>query len=676
MNLPFSKKPNPNSLSEHEQFFALQISPGVVKSAIWAVYNDKPQVLSVGTAAHWDSQNLDTLITGADQTVSDTITRLDPTGKLQPQKVIFGLLPDWVSQDKIIPDRLALIKALSQKLDLKPVGFVVSDMAMIKHIHTLEGVPPTVILLGFWPTILEMTVVRLGKNEGTFLVTRSDNPVEDVIEGLQHYAHLDMLPSRMLLYDSGVDLEDIRQLLLSHPWQAPQKRLPFLHFPKIESLASDFSIRSIALSGGSEVAHALGLIPEAQTQDLGFTEHPPEAPSEPIEAEEVYIPLPPSKAPSPRSWPKASLIIGIAVALITLVISLSAAFWYLPKARVVITINPQNLNHDFQLTADTKTTTVDPDKLIIPAIILESNLTDEKSLPTTGSKTIGEKATGTVTIFSAVPARKFAAGTTLTSPSGLKFVLTESFDVATGSAVSVATKSGKATATQVGADYNIGKDTQFKVNNFDNTILAKNDSDFSGGSSQKVKAVTKDDLASLKTSLTTDLKTKARDALLKKVDTDHSIIDQSLTIDTQSETFDHKQDDQADNLKLNLSVKARGLEISKADMAQVIATQIQPLTPPGFELAKNPTQTFTVKKADKNSATFQVSLSGNLLPKIDETTVTSTIAGKSFETARDYIAKIQGVSQVEFFLSPVLPKFLASLPHISKNIKLEIQSKP
>ena len=187
---------------------------------------------------------------------------------------------------------------------------------------------------------------------------------DDVVEGLSRFSDIDMLPSRMLLYDSGIDLEEIKQLLLAHPWQSPQKHLPFLHFPKVEILPADFSIRAIALSGGSEVARATGLINpnEAETEvpsgpthsaaDLGFVQDldiaVQSSPPPPPEPEPVPVVLPPKpkfKFPAihlPKIHLNFSALALVSVfAFLAIVGGLGAAYWYLPKAEVILFVTPK-----------------------------------------------------------------------------------------------------------------------------------------------------------------------------------------------------------------------------------------------------------------------------------------------------------------------------------------------
>jgi len=685
MQLPFLKKPEKTPAREY--FFALEIDHGLIKSAVWSVINDKPQVLAVSSSQSWDDKAEDSLITIADATLSDATSHLDPTGKVDVHKVIFGLPADWVGADKIFPSQLRLLKALSEKLDLVPVGFVVTPEAAAKYLQSTEGVPPTAILIGFWPHCLEITLVRLGKINGTHLVQKSSHLADDVVEGLSRFSDIDMLPSRMLLYDSGIDLEEVKQLLLAHPWQAPQKHLPFLHFPKVEILPADFTIRAIARSGGSEVARAeeeptTESQPAHSASDLGFVQDidvaaqsPLPPPPEPEPVPVVVPPKPKFKLPTihlPKIHLNFSAVAIISVLIFLAVVGgLGAAYWYLPKAEVVLFVTPKNLEHQFELVAGGKD---------LPAESLEEAVSADKSIPATGSKIVGDKATGSVVITNnAAASRTFTAGTILISPSGLKFVLDEIATVASASGYAPNVQSGKVTAKvtagQIGGDYNLSAGTDFRIGSYSSVeTSAKNDAALSGGTSRQAKVVSKDDAAKLRADLTETLKNKAKDELSQKVSSDMQLIAESISLQSVSENFNYKIDEEADNVSLKLSATARGLVVSKSDLQSIIDAQVNPQIPAGYVFDTDVTQSMTVKKADKNTATFQVRVAALLLPQMDTAKIAKDIAGKYPGWAKEYLQSLPAIGQIDILISPRLPAFLATLPRVSKHITVSVRS--
>ena len=234
-----------------EQFFALELSDDILKSAVWTVLDGQTKVVKIGSNQIWDGKNETALIEKVDQSISDASDNLDP----EPSGVVFGLPETWLEKNQIVSSKKALLKKICTDLDLKPLGFVNTDTAVIQYLKIDEGTPPSAIFLKLASAELNLSLVKLGKVLGTELVGRSGDLGPDVEEGLSRYKKIDTLPSRMILYNGQSDFEEDKQQLISYDWE---EKLPFIHFPKVEVLPNDASIKAIALAGGSEVAKSLG----------------------------------------------------------------------------------------------------------------------------------------------------------------------------------------------------------------------------------------------------------------------------------------------------------------------------------------------------------------------------------------------------------------------------------
>jgi len=236
-----------------EQFFALEISDDIVKSAVWTVVDGRTQVVKIGSTETWDGQDPDSLLKAVDQSITQASDNLVP----EPSGVVFGLPEAWLNKQDIASDKKQLLKKLCQELEFKPLGYVITDNAVIQYFKIEEGTPPSAIFLQLSSGELNLTLVKLGKVIGTHLVGRSEDLGPDVEEALSRFDKVDSLPARMILYDGKHDFEEDKQQLVSYDWE---EKLPFIHFPKVEVLPSDASIKAVALAGGSEVAKSLGFI--------------------------------------------------------------------------------------------------------------------------------------------------------------------------------------------------------------------------------------------------------------------------------------------------------------------------------------------------------------------------------------------------------------------------------
>lgn len=136
--------------------------------------------------------------------------------------------------------------------------------------------------------------------------------------------------------------------------------------------------------------------------------------------------LPSLSLPVFPSFSKKGPLVIIAIVLLFLILGggVFAYAWFVPKATVVLSVQPQIQEKDFNLVIDPNQETVDLENNILPGTLLETNITGEDTAQTTGEKTIGDKSKGSITLFNRTDSRKvFPAGTVIIGPGNLKFSL-------------------------------------------------------------------------------------------------------------------------------------------------------------------------------------------------------------------------------------------------------------
>ncbi|MFZ5365717.1 MAG: hypothetical protein ACOZBZ_00305 [Patescibacteria group bacterium] len=715
MELPniIDKITHPEEKAKKEYFWALQIWDEGVKSAIWTVEEEKTKVVALGSHEAWED-GVEELTIAVDKSLSTASERFVGEGG-EPSKVIFGLPEDWTLENKIKPEYQEKLSALCQKLELEPVGFVSTFDALNHHLKDVEGTPASAILISPGRTKVTLAIVEVGKIKGVEQIVRSENLAADVCEGLLRFTGIEILPSRMLLFN-GEDMEEARQVLIGYQWQTFQiegKRLPFLHFPKIEILPYDFDITAVSLAGGKEVAKSLGfkVISEPKkevepSRDLGFVKGKDVA-SE-FKAEVVPVPEEPTFAPPQEEKPKPTLgllkeklstihlpslpalpvgmpLVTMGVGIILLILGAVVVFWWnVPKAQVTIYVTPQALEKGLELTVDPNQEVVDEKNFILPAQVIETQETGEKTAPTTGEKTVGEHARGEVTVYNRTDSKKiFAEGTIIVGPGNLKFTLDRETTVAskTPDLASGVDKWGETktavTAVDIGAQYNLASSSQFSFKDFPtSSYLAKNESAFIGGTSRQIQAVSEKDQKDLLVKLSQELTEKGKMSLLSKVSSGKKLIEEILA-QPVSTNFDHKVGDEAQTLALNLTVKVTGLTFTDEDLAFLAQKLISGSIPQDFELKKEEiTARFEIKKKNEDgSILFKTIIKANLLPKLDKEEIIKNIKGKYPDLAKKYLSSLSGYADSEIILSPRLPGILGTIPRRENKITLEIRSK-
>ena len=701
-----------------EYYWALVLESDWVQVGIWKVKEEKAEVISVSPATPWGED--EELVSAADAALTSAIQNLTEDVS-EPSKTVFGVSSAWVSKGQIKPEYLEKLKGLCSKLSLEPAGFVILPEAIAHFFKSEEGSPLSAVVLGVGNENLEVSVFRLGTLVGTSQVARSVSIVDDVSEGLARFTGGDPLPSRFLLYDGKEgELEETKQALLKAQWDDYEK-LKFLHTPKAEIISPDKKVIAICLAGASEIADVFEVYTGREKKETKEKEVPSQetenlvTPEKPVSPEDVgfvvgqdvaasKIPedrkkpeIEPSKKPAPRFEKKFNfgilnkmkeklsglrfptgrrpLILGGAIFLLLIVVGF-ILWWFLPKAVVTIYVAPKKLDEKVSIFIDTKARSPDFEEKILPGKLIDTNVSGEKTKSTTGTKTVGEKAKGTVEIRNGTAEGiRVPAGTTILTATNFEFSLDSAASVsAAQSTTSPGTVNVDVTAADIGAEHNLAKDESFKVGNYLKADLeAVATADFSGGSSRDIAAVSADDQESLEEELKEELLDKAEQELKISISDDEFFIDESLVATVSTKDFSNKVGDEASNLKLDLTLEASGLVIEKVRLDDLVKEVLKDKVPSGFILREDQIAvTFDLQDSEGGVFEFLATIDVNLLPEVKPDEIAKKIVGRYPPLAQDFLTTIPGFTRAEINLKPKLPGRLGTLPHVIKNLTIEL----
>jgi len=264
----------------HEAFLAVKISSESILAAAWSIVDGKVTIGQIGTGAI-ASQDWEGMLKGLDQAVSTAL----PGESTTPAKTIFAVPFDWVVEGKIEPSHLTDLRRLCKELDLSPQGFVVTSEALENYYKETEGAPLTAILIGVDGNNGFLTTYRAGVNLGTTLFDWSDGDIAQAVEKvLKTMTRVEVLPSRIIVYDGKGNLEQIADKLTAHPWT---KQLPFLHFPKVEIVPAESVVKAVAVAGGVQMGGTFEVSPEPVPAPVSTQPQPETEPQ--LELEEVSM---------------------------------------------------------------------------------------------------------------------------------------------------------------------------------------------------------------------------------------------------------------------------------------------------------------------------------------------------------------------------------------------------
>lgn len=362
---------------------------------------------------------------------------------------------------------------------------------------------------------------------------------------------------------------------------------------------------------------------------------------------------------------------------VVVLVGLFLAWWFLPKATVTIYVSPKKLDEKVSFTVDSSASSVDFVKKTLPGKTIKTFVSGDKTKSTSGTKTVGERAKGTVEIRNGTSSPiRFSAGTTIAS-SNLEFTLDNSASVSAAlSPGSPGTATVDVTASDIGAEYNLGKDETFSVSNYPKAeVDAVAQNDFSGGSSREISAVSESDQKTLLDDLTAELKDKAKSDLISKVGADETLIDGSLVATPSAKQFSNKVGDEADTLKLSLDLDVDGVVVKKQDLFDLANEILKGSIPQGFVLRQSQMTTDLTLSSSKNGK-YQLdgSIGANLLPEINTVDIANNIKGKYPDVAENYLMTIPSFARAVIKRSPPLPGKLGSLPRLASHITVEVQA--
>jgi hypothetical protein len=693
----------------HDNYWALTIEPKWVSAAVWEIEGDAVKVIAQGPSTVWETE--DDLITACDTALSSAVQNL-PQDAQEPNKTVFGVTSSWVDGGNIKEEYLEKLKKVCQDLSLEPSGFVVIGEAIAHYVKVEEGSPLTAVVVGLSEEALEVSLYKLGKLTGTTEVARSVSVVDDLVEGLVRFGTEDTYPSRIILYDSKVaDLEEVRSELTDADWLKVEK-VRFLHTPRVEVMSPENKVLAVCLAGASEMGGVTKIADveaehdnvaapkeELSAADLGFVvegESEPDSPTTEPEFHSNETAAQPPEPPRPHlslpalpqlpkvnlpkfsQMPKFSnpmknrggnfakpLIMGGSTLFAFILIGF-LYWWFYPKANVVLYVSPKKLDETTTLTLGSELKTKSE----------EVEVTGQKTKSTTGTKTVGDRAKGSVKIQNgtAFPIN-LAAGTVLLSSSDLRFTVSQSASVSGAlTPTSPGTATVEITASNIGSEYNLAKDEVFKVGNYPKAeVDAVSSSDFTGGSSRQISAVSEDDIEDITNELTDELVTEAKKKLTEKIATDEVLLDSLITTEVVEEDLSNKLGDEATNLKLSLNIKAMGQVVAKKDLTAITSKVLEGKVPTGF-VVRDDQIVYKFEKNEEDDEKINLDMAVNLLPIVDPTEVAKKIVGRYPLLAEQYLKDVPGFVRAEFKITPLFPGKLGTLPHLAKKITVEISA--
>lgn len=348
------------------------------------------------------------------------------------------------------------------------------------------------------------------------------------------------------------------------------------------------------------------------------------------------------------------------VGLILLIIFLVWANTTAPAAKIIIAAKTENAPISMTLNL-VGTAATDVTKNNIQTISKQMKRDMSVDFTATGSKEVGEKATGTLilsNVGSSFPIN-VPAGSEFTNGDYV-FVTTEEIDVpgttfSHGNPVDIGTADIDIIASDVGSGYNLPEgDYESSISD----ITAKG-SATAGGSSRTATVVTQEDIDKANQALQALSTNSTKQSLIKQFDNGETVIIDSFTVTSATPVSTPALDAEVSSgskAKLTSATTFTTTAIAKSEITtylkyvigkQINDTKAQRVYDDGVDTVK----LSGYQTVESGNATVNMSATGKIGPKIDETSIKKESMGKNYGEVQSLISGIDGVSNVDIKFS-------------------------
>ena len=434
---------------------------------------------------------------------------------------------------------------------------------------------------------------------------------------------------------------------------------------------------------------------EVPFEDLGFFKD--QAPPEPIKNEissdnlvlpppiiEDLSPLKPEKTPISFNLPKLKFKFPkLKSNFLLFVPFLALIILFLPvivsKADLILFVNPYEFDKTINITLDSEAS--DLSASVIPVDKKNITIKSSVTINTTGKKTVGNKATGEVTVFNKLEkVQNIPKGSILIDSKNQEFELISAVQIAssstdfnTGTMVFGQVKT-VISASEIGTEYNINKDNALRFKDFPETsVIVKSNADFTGGSKNEINAVSQQDKINAEAQLTQKLKDLADERINQDFNTSNDVLKETIQTKKSKTELNREIGEETDDLTAT-SESTVSVLVFRSDLKDQILSQFLSKEAGYSDSEINPDSfifTLEIDKLDSTKATGSLNIKGYSLPKVDTELLKKNIAGKLTKKAEDIIRK---TSRVYDFNLKINLKIFDIMPFSSKNIFIDVKT--
>lgn len=355
-----------------------------------------------------------------------------------------------------------------------------------------------------------------------------------------------------------------------------------------------------------------------------------------------------------------------------------AYYNFILKANVSISLAKKTFKKEQQvsLLQDSSTSTKDS---IIKVTSVDDQEEGEKTIPTTGKKETGDKATGEVIVYNKTDQPvSLPKGTILIGTNSLEFELVNDSSIASTDPFSTTLSSLKTQvqAESYGPEYNLPSNTNFSFKDYaTSSYFAKNDNPFSGGTKKTIQTVAQSDIDNLANTLSSSLGDKAIDSMKGKISSDDVLLPFLISSDFIDKKYDKKVGDEGQTVRLYAKMKFSSGYYAKSDLDKFEKDLAGDSIPSNFykEISSSKSELNNIKINKDNKMSANLSIDSVYLPRFDLAKLKIDIKGKNKSFYDPKIKEIDGVSDYSVEFKNKISFLPELMPYNLNNIQISVK---
>ncbi|HRS22578.1 MAG TPA: hypothetical protein P5299_00510 [Candidatus Woesebacteria bacterium] len=655
----------------------------------------------------YEPDSEESLILAVDASLSETAQMAAIEEAAEPELAAFILSPFWIDIDgQITAAKFKLIEEICKKLKFKPLGFIGNDEALVESVENDESFSNSFILINLGRRQFNLSLVYFGKVKERFHETFSDGFSPKAIENvLANLSSQSTLPPLLIFFGDtpNLPIDDIK----NYPWIGKKIGDIFFHLPDLKFLSleeitriwASFINKQIigpvesgslgpteeAVSPAEVEPAAVESLPPVESETALSMEPPaevepptavvPETTSPPVEVPMAQLDLKPKIRPKlPKIKLRLKLKLNAFLWFLSFIPLLFLGLWLLNRVEIVLLLKPLPLETTIPVTLDSQTATFSPGSRVIPAVIQSFNLKVSDKVPTTGKKTVGEKAKGSVVIFNKEEkVLNLPVGTILMTADNKQFELLTPVQVAGGNldfnqepaVLKLGQTKTVVGAVDIGPEFNLSQGAKLVFKDYPESVLiARTEADFTGGSRQEVQVVDRQDKIELESRLKRAVETTIKEKIEKDINNLAGALPETVRTQSKKIEFNRNVGEVIDELSAVQELTMTVFVIPSAKKDEIIYSLIETKDDQADYQQMVYQLKFTEEKSDEQRAIGQLTITGSVAPKLDLESIKSKIVGRTWSSALNYFK-----NNCDYFYSW---KIRSNLPMIGKVFPLPI----